>query len=53
MYSFTSLSTFISCTNVLEEDINNTKKKNTKCVLFSGKEVGPELNAEKEMVSAT
>jgi hypothetical protein len=31
---------------VLEECINTTKKKNTKFVLFIGKEVGPKLNAE-------
>jgi len=47
MYSFPSSSIFIYCTNVLEGDINTTKKKNTKFVLFSGKEVGPELNQRK------
>jgi hypothetical protein len=43
----------ISCTNILEEDINTTMKKNTKFVLFSGKDVGLKPNAGKENVAAT
>jgi hypothetical protein len=52
-YSVPSLSPFIFHTNLFDEDINTTKKKNTKFVLFSCKEVVMKLNADNVHVSLT